>query len=222
MLAVYQQDNDAVITVKDTGIGIESSFLPDLFKTFRQSEQNKGGLGLGLSIIKGIVELHKGSIYAQSEGLNRGATFTVKLPLPINPDITEAGEMMGKEQLTQPLKVLLIDDNRDLAETTSTLLTLYGYDVRAACTGISGIETAKEFLPHVIICDIGLPDIDGYEVARRLSDCRDLKDVCLISLSGYAQAGDFEYSKEAGFALHISKPVDFANLRSILDSICPQ
>ena len=222
MLAVYQQDNDAVITVKDTGIGIESSFLPDLFKTFRQSEQNKGGLGLGLSIIKGIVELHKGSIYAQSEGLNRGATFTVKLPLPINPDITEAGEMMDKEQLTQPLKVLLIDDNRDLAETTSTLLTLYGYDVRAACTGISGIETAKEFLPHVIICDIGLPDIDGYEVARRLSDCRDLKDVCLISLSGYAQAGDFEYSKEAGFALHISKPVDFANLRSILDSICPQ
>ena len=116
----------------------------------------------------------------------------------------------------------MIDDNRDLAETTSTLLTLYGYDVRAACTGISGIETAKEFLPHVIICDIGLPDIDGYEVARRLSDCRDLKDVCLISLSGYAQAGDFEYSKEAGFALHISKPVDFANLRSILDSICPQ
>jgi PAS domain S-box-containing protein len=220
-LSVTQQDNSAVISVKDTGIGIATSFLPDLFKTFKQSDQKKGGLGLGLSIVKGIVELHKGTVEAHSEGLNCGSTFTVKLPLLSNPYHTGVDEMKAEEQNNKSLKVLLIDDNHDLAETTGTLLSLYGYNVSTAGTGLSGIQTAYEFLPHVIICDIGLPDIDGYEVARRLSAGKEFKKTCLISLSGYTQASDYELSKGAGFSLHISKPVDFENLRRILDSINP-
>ncbi len=218
-LGIYKEGNDAVIVVKDSGIGISPSFLPELFKTFRQSEPNNSGLGLGLSIIKGIVERHEGTVNAQSEGLGHGTTFTVRLPLPTNPDVKEAAVMKDEEHIMPPLKILLIDDNQDLAETTGSLLTLYGYSVRTAYTGINGIQTAKEFLPHVIICDIGLPDIDGYEVARRISGCRELAGVSLISLSGYAQTGDFEFSKNAGFAMHISKPLDFDSLRKHLDSI---
>lgn len=127
--------------------------------------------------------------------------------------------MKAEEQKKKTLKILLIDDNLDLAETTGALLTLYGYNVRTAGTGMSGIQTAREFLPHVIICDIGLPDIDGYEVARRLSGDSEFGNVSLISLSGYTQASDYALSRGAGFSLHISKPVDFDNLRRILDSI---
>ncbi|NLT15859.1 MAG: response regulator [Clostridiales bacterium] len=219
ILSVNRCDSAAVIAVKDTGIGIISSFLPDLFKTFKQADQKKGGLGLGLSIVKGMVELHKGTVEAHSEGLDCGATFTVKLPLLSNPYHTEADDMKAEEQKKKTLKILLIDDNLDLAETTGALLTLYGYNVRTAGTGMSGIQTAREFLPHVIICDIGLPDIDGYEVARRLSGDSEFGNVSLISLSGYTQASDYALSRGAGFSLHISKPVDFDNLRRILDSI---
>lgn len=126
---------------------------------------------------------------------------------------------MEEEYHAKPFKILLIDDNRDLAEITCSLLALHGYEALAAYTGLDGIQKAIAFLPHVIICDIGLPDIDGYEVARRISDCKELGNVRLISLSGYAQASDFEYSREAGFAMHISKPVDFDNLKTILESI---
>ncbi len=219
ILTIFKQDTDAVIIVKDNGIGIKPSFMPDLFKTFMQSEQKKGGLGLGLSIVKGLVELHKGSVTAESAGLKLGSTFTVRLPLPTNPDNTEACDMKEDDHSSKPLKILLIDDNRDLAETTCSLLTLYGYNVKAAYNGRSGIQAAKEFQPHVILCDIGLPDIDGYEVARLITSCGALENAFLVSLSGYAQASDYNCSKEAGFALHISKPVDFENLRKILDSV---
>jgi PAS domain S-box-containing protein len=218
-LAITKQDSNAVIIVKDSGIGINPSFMPDLFKTFRQSDQNKGGLGLGLSIVKGLVELHGGSVSAESDGPQRGSTFTVRLPLPKNKNLTEALEMKDDEHFSKPLKILLIDDNRDLAETTCSLLTLYGYNVKTAYNGASGIQAAKEFQPHVILCDIGLPDMNGYEVARKLTSRGALDTTFLISLSGYAQASDFEYSKEAGFAMHISKPVDFEKLREILDSV---
>lgn len=220
-LTVYTENNEAVIVVKDNGIGIESNFLPDLFKTFRQSEHKKGGLGLGLSIVKGIIELHGGTVFAHSAGINSGATFTVKLPATANPLVKNDGITEETEHHSKSLKILIIDDNRDLAEITCALLTHYGYEVTAEYTGLDGIQRANAFLPHVIICDIGLPDIDGYEVARRISDCSEHKHVRLISLSGYAQASDFEYSREAGYAVHISKPVDFDYLKTILDAITP-
>ncbi len=218
-LATEKREGEAVITVRDNGIGIEPSFLPELFKSFLQAGHHKGGLGLGLSIVKGIVELHGGRVTAESEGLNKGAAFSVILPLSSSRPEAVNCEQKCQTAASRPLTILLIDDNRDLIEMTGSFLTLLGYDVESAFTGAEGIEKAKAHRPHVVICDIGLPDIDGYQVARTLSGIEELKNTCLISLSGYAQAGDFELSKEAGYDMHISKPIDFKKLKSILDDV---
>jgi two-component system CheB/CheR fusion protein len=219
VLSVYRQNSDAVIVIHDTGIGIDTSFLDGLFKTFWQAKQNKGGLGLGLSIVKGFVELHGGTVNAKSDGLNRGSEFTVRLPLADEPPKPENCETKIENYRTKPLKILMIDDNCDLAEITCSLLTHCGYEAAAEYSGLSGIQKARELMPHVILCDIGLPDIDGYEVARRISHIKELDNTRLISLSGYAQTSDFEYSKHAGFDLHISKPIDIEDLKDQIESI---
>jgi CheY-like chemotaxis protein len=131
----------------------------------------------------------------------------------------QVSEPSAADNPSEQLRILLIDDNRDLVETSGALLSHYGYLVASAYSGLSGIEKAKEFKPHVIVCDIGLPDMDGYEVARHILRCGELSGSRLISLSGYAQPSDFENSLEAGFHLHISKPVDFNSLKMILDAI---
>lgn len=174
---------------------------------------------MGLSIVKGIVELHGGTVVAESGGLNKGAKFSIKLPLSAGLLIRAEPETKEDVPATKALKVLLIDDNSDLVEMTCSFLSLYGYEVVSAGTGLEGIEKAQSFLPHVIICDIGLPDINGYEVAKRISDLKELEDAYLISLSGYAQTSDFGFSKEAGYDRHISKPVNFINLKNTLESI---
>lgn len=219
VIETREKNHSAVITVRDDGIGIEPSFLPDLFKTFKQAEHHKGGLGLGLSIVKGITELHGGSVVAESGGLHKGAAFTVALPLAARaPKASEAGA--GQETaVIKSLKILLIDDNRDLVDMTCSFLSLLGYNVASAYTGYEGISRVKAFRPQVIICDIGLPDINGYEVAKQILSQKSSKGFCLISLSGYAQAGDVELSREAGFDYHLSKPLDIAKLRTILDTI---
>ena len=219
ILTTFRKGRMAMLVVSDNGIGIEQAFLPELFKSFWQADHHRGGLGLGLSIVKGIVELHGGGVAADSDGLYKGARFTVSLPLTAGPEAHQSNGQPGTASAVKPLRILLIDDNRDLVETSSKLLTLFGYTVIAAYTGTDGIAKAKDFQPHVIICDIGLPDIDGYEVARRISGGNWLPGCRLISLSGYAQASDIECSRAAGFALHIRKPVDFENLKAILESI---
>ena len=217
VLSTQRVSRTAALVVSDNGIGIEEAFLPELFQTFKQADHHRGGLGLGLSIVKAIVELHGGSISADSSGVNKGARFSVSLPLTEEPEVCPPdGRPMPAA--AKPLRILLIDDNRDLVETSSKLLTFFGYTVMSAYSGTDGIDKAKRFLPHVILCDIGLPDIDGYEVARRITCCNSLAGCRLISLSGYAQASDIECSREAGFALHIRKPVDFENLKAILES----
>jgi signal transduction histidine kinase len=219
VIETRERNHSAVITVRDDGIGIEPSFLPDLFKTFKQAGHHKGGLGLGLSIVKGIAELHGGSVVAESGGLHKGAAFTVTLPLIAQASKAVAADAGRETALIKSLKILLIDDNRDLVDMTCSFLTLLGYNVASAQTGCEGIRRVKSFRPQVIICDIGLPDINGYEVAKRLSTFEGGNGICLISLSGYAQAGDVELSREAGFDYHLSKPLDFTKLRTILDTI---
>jgi PAS domain S-box-containing protein len=218
-LAAYSLETVAMIVVSDDGIGIDQAFLPELFKTFRQADHHRGGLGLGLSIVKGIVELHGGSVAADSGGLTKGATFSVSLPLAAEPATSPSDGQSKTVSAVKPLRILLIDDNRDLVETSSKLLTLFGYTVTAAFSGTDGIDKAKRFQPNIVICDIGLPDMDGYEVARRISANKKLPRCRLISMSGYAQDSDIEYSSAAGFALHIRKPVDFENLKVILESM---
>lgn len=202
---------EVVITVQDTGMGIQPELLTDLFQPFMQVDcsldRNLGGLGLGLAIVKGMVELHDGSVAVHSEGLGHGTKFTIRLPVA-------ATEKQKQEIKTVGLsgsyhRILIIDDISDIAVTLCSLLSYLGHKVITALSGPEGIIKAKEFRPNVLLCDIGLPGMNGYEVARSFQSNNELKDVYLIALSGYAQPEDLERSRSAGFNLHLAKPVNW-------------
>jgi PAS domain S-box-containing protein len=221
---INESTQEAIITIQDNGIGIKPEILPNLFEPFMQADstldRSNGGLGLGLAIVKGMVELHKGSVSAHSEGLGKGTRLTIRLPITA----VEAGK---KEQGSQTgglaansFKILIIDDIPDIAEILSSLLSYLGHKVAVAFNGPEGIAKAREFRPNVVICDIGLPGMNGYEVAGCLRSEKELKDTFLIALSGYAQAEDLERSREAGFNTHLAKPVDLETLQQVLAEVC--
>jgi two-component system CheB/CheR fusion protein len=200
-----------VITVRDTGIGIEAAVLPRLFDVFAQADRtlarSRGGLGLGLALVKGLIELHQGTVTATSEGPGRGAEFTLRLPLAAAPSSDlrlPAGP--ARQPLTQ--RVLLIEDNRDAADSLRDLLELYGCEVSVAHTGPAGVEQARRTRPEVIVCDIGLPGMDGYAVASAVRQEPALSRTLLLAMSGYGQEEDQRRSREAGFDGHLVKPVD--------------
>jgi signal transduction histidine kinase len=209
-------DKNARITVEDTGIGIDASVLPHLFEVFSQGDRSldrsRGGLGLGLALVKGLAQLHGGHVQAFSLGAGQGAEFSVTLPLTESPDpVAPAAEqgINGKSY-----RVLVIEDNRDAAESARMLLTLAGHEVATAYTGQEGMETARTFRPHVVICDIGLPGgMNGYDVAHALRADPQLSGAYIIALTGYGRDEDQRQAQEAGFDLHLTKPVDFDVLR---------
>lgn len=215
--------SEVVITVKDTGIGISSNHHTELFDPFTQVDsslaRSNGGLGLGLSIVRGMVELHGGSVDVYSEGIGKGTLFTIRLPLFTNiiKDIDNSVEQ--EVTVSKTFNILLIDDNKDLIEIMCDMVELLGHTALYELNGLDGMVKAKEFNPDVIICDIGLPDINGYEVAKRIRADKDLTDVYLIALSGYAQPEDIERSIKAGFNTHMAKPLSLDTLKSILRSI---
>jgi CheY-like chemotaxis protein/nitrogen-specific signal transduction histidine kinase len=209
----------ARITVRDTGIGIAPDLLPRLFQTLTQAdsslERSQGGLGLGLALVKGLVELHGGQAEAHSPGLGQGAEFVVQLPLEQGRgvDTAIAPTTAGKGAA---LRILMVEDNRDGAETLQTLLQLAGHEVALACTGPEGVALAKQFRPDVVLCDIGLPGMDGFAVGRALRQDPLTARSRLIVLSGYGQEEDRRKSREAGFDLHLTKPVDPSELQRLL------
>jgi PAS domain S-box-containing protein len=207
------------IAVKDTGIGIEPEVLPRVFETFTQAdrslERTRGGLGLGLALVKGLVELHDGTVEAASEGVGRGAEFTLQLPTipaPARP-VTEP----RSDTPAGPIRVLIIEDNRDAADSLRELLEIYGCTVAVAYTGSEGVEAARRFRPEVVFCDLGLPGMSGYEVATTLRREASTAGARLIALSGYGQEEDLRRSREAGFDLHLTKPAEIAELRRLLE-----
>jgi signal transduction histidine kinase len=209
----------AKLSVSDTGIGIEPKMLGHVFDTFTQAEgshkRSRAGLGLGLSLVKGLVELHDGTVKAASEGLGAGSKFTIRLPLHVAPEETRQTAPAPIPQKTY--RVLIIDDNRDAVETMQILLELGGHVVDTAYTGREGIEAARQFPPEVVLCDIGLPDgMDGYDVARRLRKDPELLGTYLVAVSGYGQPDDQRRAKEAGFDLHMIKPVESNELQRVL------
>lgn len=216
-----KEAGEAVITIKDSGIGIKAQMLPDLFLPFMQAdnslERSKGGLGLGLCVVKGIVELHGGSVSAKSEGLGKGAEFEIRLPLVDKKKITD--NINQKEEGGLSLRILMIEDNANLNKIMCDLLQLLGHEVRSALDGEEGLAKAKEFKPDVVLCDIGLPGINGYQVARYIRQDKELQDSFLIALSGYAEAKDIEDSKAAGFDKHLAKPVELETLEQILSAV---
>jgi CheY-like chemotaxis protein len=210
-VSVELEGETVVAVVRDTGIGIDPEMIPHLFNTFTQAEQSlarsRGGLGLGLAIVKGLAELHHGDIEARSPGLGHGAEFRLRLPVEQElPALSKCPPTLRPTNSTQ--RILLVEDNRDAADSLADLLRIFGYDVRVAYSGTEGIEAAHLFLPEIVLCDIGLPGLDGYEVARRLRSEAETADARLIAITGYGTEHDQEMARDAGFDRHLVKPVD--------------
>lgn len=219
-LTAEKNDSTAVISVSDTGIGIEPLMLRYIFDAFRQAEQgldrSRGGLGLGLALVKGLVELHGGFVQASSPGLDQGAEFTIRLPLmhaqqALLPPESGAPPAGGAKQ-----RILVIEDNRDAAESIQMLLRLEGHDVKVALTAQSGLEIAHDFLPQVILCDIGLPVMDGYQIIQAIRQSPALASTYVIAWTGYGREQDQRRALDSGFDMHLTKPVDYDNLRRAL------
>jgi CheY-like chemotaxis protein len=212
----------AVLTVRDSGIGMEPDMLARLFEPFSQADRSldrsRGGLGLGLALVKGLVELHGGDVRASSPGAGKGSELTVRLPLlrePAGPEVPAPGP-----SATRPLRVLIIEDHPDSAESLRMLLELSGHRVAVAHAGRPGLEVARAFRPDVVVCDLGLPGgMDGFAVARALRADPELFGVTLIALSGYGQEEDRRQARQAGFDRHLTKPVDPAVLDQLLDAL---
>jgi CheY-like chemotaxis protein len=180
-------------------------------------ERSRDGLGLGLTLVKNLVEMHDGSVEARSAGVDQGSEFVVRLPLlsEMLPPQTQA-KSDAEPEATLQRRILLVDDNRDSADSLAMLLKVMGHEVRIAHDGLEAVEGAETFQPHVILLDIGLPRLNGYEAARRIREQQRHKDLTLVALTGFGQDEDRRRAEEAGFDAHMVKPVDFAALAKLL------
>jgi signal transduction histidine kinase len=214
VVSVAPAGDRAEIRVRDDGVGISTDLLPHVFDPFVQGygglARTKGGLGLGLALVKGLVELHGGSVHVRSEGVDRGAEFIVQLPLARAPAVRAVTPV--PLAAARKASVLVIEDNLDSARSIADVLSLEGHHVHVATDARSGIAKARELKPDVILCDIGLPDMDGYEIARAIRAEAWLRSTRLVALSGYAQPEDRQRAAEAGFDQHIAKPAAMEDL----------
>jgi PAS domain S-box-containing protein len=212
--------SEAVVAVRDNGVGISCEALAYVFDMFRQSdcslERAQGGLGIGLTLVRRLVELHGGAIYAQSQGPGKGSEFIVRLPVaaPGAPQMTKT--LTPSKHLVEKQRILVVDDNKDAGDTLSMLLRVKGNQVRTASNGLHAIEVASEFLPQVVLMDIGMPHLDGHETARRLRKLPCGRDITIIALTGWGQPDDVQRSIDAGCSAHLVKPVDIAELERLL------
>jgi CheY-like chemotaxis protein len=217
-LTAEQDGQECVLTVRDTGVGISPELLPRIFDLFTQGEQSlarsKGGLGIGLALVQRLTQLHGGTIEAHS-ALGNGSEFVVRLPIATSQPAPQT-DPESTEPINGALRVLVVDDNVDATQTMSMLLKSYGHSVRTAHDGATAIDVALNFLPSVVLLDIGLPGMDGYEVAKRIRQQPTLEDILLVALTGYGQEMDRETSLQAGFDYHLVKPADFRTVQQIL------
>jgi two-component system CheB/CheR fusion protein len=219
-LAVDETAGRAVIRVADTGVGISPELLARLFQPFAQADESmdrsKGGLGLGLALVKGLVELHGGEISVHSQGLGKGTEFVVRLPLDGVLDVKTPTPVDSSRRIR---RVLIIEDQADAAQSLREALELCGHEVQVTDNGPAGLSRAREFRPEVVLCDIGLPGMDGYQVARVFRADESLKDMFLVALSGYALPEDLQRAAEAGFDRHLAKPPRLDQLEELLSSL---
>jgi PAS domain S-box-containing protein len=210
----------AVVQVADTGVGMAPEMVSRLFQPFSQADstldRSKGGLGLGLALAKGLVELHGGTVTAGSAGLGQGAEFVVRLPLAKN---TAASPQTDENPAKSRRRVLIIEDNTDAADSLRDVLAFGEHEVEVAYNGPQGIAKAQEFLPEIVLCDIGLPGMDGYAVARAFRAESALRGAFLVALSGYALPEDLERAQAAGFNRHLAKPPSLEKLKEILAEV---
>jgi CheY-like chemotaxis protein len=222
-LTVQEEGQDCVFRVRDTGVGIAPELLPRIFDLFTQAERSlarsQGGLGIGLALVQRLVEMHGGRVEAHSS-LGQGSEFVVRLPKALTP--TPQSPSTPEETAEPPgpsLRVLVVDDNLDTARTLAMLLEASGHDVRMVHDGPTALEAALNYGPNVVLLDIGLPGLDGYEVAKRLRQRPVFQNVVLVAMTGYGQEADRQRSQEAGFDHHLVKPVDFGKVGQILATV---
>ena len=210
--------------MRDDGEGIDPNSLPNIFYMFfqrpRPVDRGEGGLGLGLTLVKRLVELHCGQVTAASAGVGRGSQFTVKLPLSRSEapgGLRESSRIASKHRL----KILIVEDYPDIRETVSELLREHGHEVEAVSDGLAALELLTAFSPDVAFIDIGLPIMDGYELAKRITERMPEHIPTMIALSGYGQPSDLEKSRCAGFHHHLVKPIDMGGVLEALASLPP-
>jgi signal transduction histidine kinase len=214
---------EAVIRITDTGVGIPADLLPNLFQLFRRADdslaRSEGGLGIGLALARGLVEMHGGRIEALSDGPGKGSEFVIRLP---RAGIVDAAEPQPRQPAdahkgeARPLRVLVVDDSIDSAESMAIILEMSGHNVRKAHNGVDALSAAAEYRPDVVLMDIGMPGMSGHEVARKMRENASLREVVLIAMTGYGRQVDREQSRAAGFDHHLVKPLDFDKLNEVL------
>ena len=218
-LTVERLEEVALISVRDVGIGIAAEHLSHIFEMFAQVapalERSQGGLGVGLALVRGLVELHDGTIEARSGGVGTGSEFIVHLPIvdglaqKVNQATTE-----GRKVVSSPKRrLLVVDDNQDSADSLATMLQVMGHETRTAYDGLEAIQVAGAFRPDVALVDLGLPKMNGYEIARHIREQSWGKNIVLIALTGWGQAEDQQRSKEAGFDYHLVKLIKVAGIK---------
>ena len=223
-LIAERQGSDVVVTVKDDGIGIPAEMMPRIFEMFCQgqerTERASGGLGVGLSLVQGLVQLHGGHVEALSGGQDMGSEFIVRLPAAVEarPPAPPSHEV---SEVVPPRRLLIVDDMQDTADSLAYLMRLKGHEVRTAYDGVAAIAAAAEFRPEIVLLDIGMPKLDGYETCRQIRRQPWGKDMFLVALTGWGQDGDRRRADEAGFDRHLVKPVDPGALMTLLAALPP-
>jgi two-component system, sensor histidine kinase len=219
-ITLASEGGQAVLTVEDTGVGLPADMIGRVFDMFAQVNRSldraQGGLGIGLALVKSLVGLHGGQVSASSPGPGLGSTFTIRLPLLEAPAAVPQPPAADMPEPAAPLRVLVVDDNQDAAESLAALLALAGHHVRVAHGGQEALDTAPDFMPHAVFCDLGMPGMDGHEFARRLRRDGRFATTLLIALTGWGAEEDQRRSRAAGFDRHLTKPASAAALAALL------
>jgi PAS domain S-box-containing protein len=223
-LDVAVERDEIMIRIKDDGIGLDEQAIPRLFEMFSQVksaiDRSEGGLGIGLALVKGMIRLHGGSVEATSQGLGRGSEFTIRLPVTLPVSRAAHADAHSSASRAMPgarRTVLVVDDNRDAADTLAMLLDMDGYDTLVAHSGQDALDAVRRDRPDAVILDIGMPDLNGYEVARRIREEPRGRDVFLLAITGWGHPDDVARAKTAGFNEHLTKPVDAENVVRLLE-----
>ena len=215
--------DELIISVGDTGSGIAPTLLPHVFEMFTQgprtTEQGRGGLGVGLALVRNLVQMHGGSVHAFSEGTGQGSEFVVRLPLADQPQVEASQPERETRGRVIQRRIIVVDDNDDNVQSLGMLLTMMGHTVHHAANGPEAIEKAAEFQPDLMLIDIGMPGMEGYEVARRIRERPGMDDVVLVAQTGWGGDADRRRSREAGFNAHLVKPLSLADLDDVLRTI---
>jgi PAS domain S-box-containing protein len=222
-LRAAQHGREVVVAVRDNGMGISGEMMPRLFTLFSQAPsavgRSEGGLGVGLSLVRGLVSLHGGSVDALSDGPGQGSEFIVRIPVGAPSDSLHLEPAADVPVPGAGMKILVVDDRRDAADTCAILLELSGHNVQTAYTGQQALELAETFRPHVLLLDIGLPDFDGYQLARKIRGLSWGSQIVLIAVTGWGQEEDRNRAFEAGFDHHLTKPIAAETVESLIQSL---